>query len=253
MMTDLERTMVGILTVIFLLGGAGVAMYGIFQVNSTGDKSAGDQFIIPSQILNSLTVIFLLYLTMNNSYMSNSYKFLIILLLVGGVVAEIYITGYSDQSLENTLSYVVIVLNFLIRVFFVVELSKNGVTSPIITPLQPMQKAVKEAVVRPMEQAIKRVVEPAPAPRAKQESAEEDYGKMIISKWDSIWRKIKASPEGLDEESRKQAWNEVVNPASKEGRKDVMGVIKEAISKLKDSSGNPIPQSILDTIGGARK
>jgi hypothetical protein len=104
-----------------------------------------------------------------------------------------------------------------------------------------------------MELAIKRVVEPAPAPRAKQESAEEDYGKMIISKWDSIWRKIKASPEGLDEESRKQAWNEVVNPASKEGRKDVMGVIKEAISKLKDSSGNPIPQSILDTIGGARK
>jgi len=249
-MTDTVKNFVSLITLVFFFIGSGLTLYGIFRTSEMSSKNLDEAFIIPSQVLNGLTVMFLLYLTSTNTTFSASYKLLIIFLLVSGMIIEIYLTSYADRKAESVAAYVFIVLNFLIRAFFLIDLVQSEWVKPFTSPVRPIQQAVKETVVKPVEQAIKEMVKPQAQPKSEDV---QDAAKEIGDKWQKLKDILKAKPEGLDQKSESEAWNTVIKPAKQSGRKDVVAVLKEAAAVMKDSAGNPVPVSSVDSVGGSRK
>lgn len=225
--------------------------FGIFQASELSDKTMEEKFIIPSQVLNGLTVMFLLYLTATSSF-SNSYKLFIIVVLVGGMILEIYLTSYADRKPESIAAYVFVTLNFLIRSFFLIDLIQGEWVSPIVKSVKPVQAVVKDTIVAPLQEAVKEATMPAPESVAKPEVSE-DIGRELVSKWDKLKNSIRTRPEGLNEESTKEAWKSVIRPAKDEGRKDIKEVLREAVGKLTDKDGNPVPLNSVDAVGGRKR
>lgn len=251
-MTDYTKNIVSLVTLLCFMIGTGFTLFGIFRTNEMSEKNLDENFIIPSQVLNGLTVMFLLYLTSTNTVFSPAYKLLIIILLVGGMLIEIYLTNYADREAESIAAYVFIAINFLIRAFLFIDLIQSDWVKPFTSPLKPAQKIVKDTVMKPIEQAIKEVtkaVQEAPKP----EKTEDTSGKELQDKWNKLKEILYKSPEGLDKPSESEAWKTVVRPAKESGRTDIKEVLKEATAVMKNSSGNPIPLNTVDSVGGARK
>lgn len=244
-MANFAKNIIGLITLMLFIAGSGLTIVGIFNTNDLSEKYVNDKYIIPSQVLNGLTIMFLLYLTSTNTVFSPSYKLLIIFLLVGGMIIEIYLTSYADRKAESIAAYVFISLNFLIRAFFLIDLTQSEWVKPFTNPIKPIQQAIKENVVKPVEQAIQQaVVEPEKSEHRTSE---------LTSKWDQLRDILKNKPEGLDQSSQKEAWENIIKPARRSGRKDVKEVLKEAVAVLKDKDGNSIPLNSVDAIGGVRK
>jgi hypothetical protein len=251
-MADLLKNVVSLITLVLFFVGTGFTIYGIFKTNDMSEKNLEEKFIIPSQVLNGLTVMFLLYLTATNLTFSPSYKLLIIFLLVGGIIIEIYLTSYANREAESIAAYVFISLNFLIRAFFLIDLVQSEWVKPFTSPVKPIQEALKESVMRPAEQAIKDIIAPKPSPQPKTEAVK-DASRDLDEKWKKLKDFLKTRPEGYDASSESDAWKTVIKPAKESDRKDVMAVLKEAVAVMKDSNGNPIPLNSVDSIGGSRK
>lgn len=246
-MADLAKNLVSLLTFVMFVAGTVFTGFGIFRTNEMSDKHLDEAFIIPSQVLNGLTVMFLLYLTSTSNF-SPSYKLLIIVLLVGGMILEIYLTSYADRKAESIAAYVFIALNFLIRAFFLIDLVQGDWVSPITQSVKPAQRVVKENVVKPVEQVMKEMVAPKPEP-----DVSSDVGRELISKWDKLKGILRSKPEGINPDSEKDAWKSVVRPAKDEGRTDIKEVLREAVERLKDKDGNPIPLNSVDAVGGRKR
>ena len=163
---------------------------------------------------------------------------------------EIYLTSFSDRKPEAIAAYIFISLNFLVRTFFLVELIQGEWVKPFADTVRPVQNVMKEVVkeVSAAPAAIDSIVEPkAEAP------SQPASDKQLRSKWDKLKDMLQAKPEGLDRDSRADAWRNVIRPAEESGRTDIKEVLKEAVGKLKDSSGNPIPLNSVDLVGGRKK
>jgi len=91
-MADFGKNVVSLLTFVMFVAGTVFTGLGIFKTSESSNKQLEETYIIPSQILNGLTVMFLLYLTSTSNF-SPSYKLFIIVLLVGGMLIEIYLTS----------------------------------------------------------------------------------------------------------------------------------------------------------------
>lgn len=248
-MADFTKNVVSLITLLLFLVGTGLTGYGIFRTNEMSEKHLDEAYIIPSQVLNGLTVMFLLYLTSTSNF-SASYKFLIIILLVGGMILEIYLTSYADRKAESIAAYVFISLNFLVRAFFLIDLLQGEWVSPIRYTAKPVQQVIKDNVMKPVEQAVKEVIS---APKEDVKPVIDDTGREIISKWDKLKGILRSKPEGINPDSEKDAWKSVVRPAKDEGRTDIKEVLKEAVGKLKDKDGNPIPLNSVDAVGGRKR
>lgn len=236
-MSRLTKNLTALGALVLLIAGAGVTILGIFKAGEVHDKTLGDEYIIPSQIFNALTVTFLLYLTANNVSFSPSYKLLIIILLVSGLVLEIYLTSYSDRDPESIAAYVFIVLNFLIRTFFLIDLSQGEWASPITQQVAPMQKAIK--------QTITDIVTPAPAPASSSsDSLVADYKEQ----WRSILKDVKAKNPDVDGSTVGNAWR-VIDEAVK-NEEFTKAYLKEALSKLKNKDGSDV---VGVSVGGKRR
>lgn len=251
-MADYTKNVVSLITLLLFMAGTALTGIGIFRTNEMSEKTLDEAFIIPAQVLNGLTVMFLLYLTSTSAF-SPSYKLLIIVLLVGGMILEIYLTSYADRQAESIAAYVFIALNFLIRAFFLIDLLQGEWVKPFTSPVKSVQDVVKTSVVKPVEQAIKEVVQPsAPVPKPDSDNSQK-VGSELVSKWDKLKNILRSKPEGLDKESEIDAWRSVIRPAKDEGRTDIKEVLKEAVEKMKDGSGNSIPLNSVDAIGGKRR
>lgn len=252
-MTDYTKNFVSLVTLLCFMVGTGFTLFGIFRTNEMSQKNLDEAFIIPSQVLNGLTVMFMLYLTSTNTTFSPAYKLLIIILLVGGMLIEIYLTNYADRKAESIAAYVFIALNFLIRSFLFIDLVQSDWVKPITLPMKPAHRAVRDNVMKPIEQVIKDVTKAVQEP-TKPEKQEDSSGKDIQDKWQKLKEFLNKSPDGLDRSSESEAWKTVINPAKQSGRTDVKEVLKEAIAVMKDDKNkNPIPANVVDAIGGARK
>lgn len=249
-MADMTKNVVSVIAVLLFVIGTGVTMVGVFRTTEMSEKHLEEGYIVPSQVLNGLTVMFLLYLTSTSSF-SPSYKLLVILLLVGGMMIEIYLTSFSDRKPEAIAAYIFISLNFLVRTFFLVELIQGEWVKPFADTVRPVQNVMKEVVkdVAAAPAAIESIVESKPEAPSSEPASE----KQLRSKWDKLKDMLQAKPEGLDRDSRADAWRNVIRPAEESGRTDIKEVLKEAVAKLKDKDGNPIPLNSVDLVGGRKK
>ena len=224
-----SKTVVSFITLLMFVTGTVLTAMGVFQSTETGLLK--EEFIIPSEVFNTLAVMFLLYLASSNSEMSPSYQFMIVILLVSGLIIEIYLTMYSENKGESIASYIFIALNFFIRSFFLIELIQGDWVRPF---KQPIQEIVKEVTSSTIEEPKKVTSE-------------------IENKWRDLKNILRSRPEGLSPESQSIAWKSVISPAKESGREDVKTVLREALGVLKDKDGNSIPFNVLDKIGGSRK
>lgn len=99
-------------------------------------------YVIPSAIMNVLCVVLLIYLVATLKGKSNFYKLVVAILLVSGLAAEIYMTTLLDMTntAQEVGTWIVIVLNWLFRAFYVLEFVQEE-----WTPLFPAAKDVAKA------------------------------------------------------------------------------------------------------------
>lgn len=236
-MADLTKNIVTLLTLVLFILGTGITMYGIFKSNELSEKQLDETFIIPSQVLNGLTVMFLLYLTATNTIFSPSYKLLIIFLLVGGMIIEIYLTSYADKTAESIAAYVFVILNFLIRAFFLIDLTQSEWIKPFTDTVKPMQQAVKETIIKTLE----------PATTVEERPSMDEVNKYK-DQWRSILKDVNVNNADIDRSTITTGWR-VIEDASKAGELTKEN-LKEALSKIKKSDGTAISGV---SIGGRRR
>jgi predicted DNA-binding transcriptional regulator len=241
-MADFAKNMVSLITFVFFMFGTVLTGFGIFQASELSDKTMEEKYIIPSQVLNGLTVMFLLYLTSTSSF-SASYKLLIIVLLVGGMILEIYLTSYADRKPESIAAYVFVTLNFLIRGFFLIDLIQGEWVSPIVQTVRPAQSVVKDTIVKPLQDAIKEVTRAEP----EEKISSDDIG-QYKDKFRAIVKEIKSKNPDFDNMSIvRDAWP-VIDEAAKAGEFTNIH-LKEALDKVKNKDGTPVTGV---TVGGRK-
>ena len=250
-MTNFAKNMVSVVALMFFMLGTVLTIVGVFRTNELSDHHIDEAFIIPSQVVNSLTVIFLLYLTSTSKF-SPMYKLLIIGILVGGLIIEIYLTSYADRQPESIAAYVFVSINLLIRAFFLIDLVQGEWVEPFTKTVKPVQKIVAENVVKPVEQVIKDVIPSSPS-NPKTESVDQNVSRELQSKWDKLRKLVEGRSEGLNRDSESEAFRSVIRPAKNSGRTDIKEVLKEAVGLLKDKDGNPIPLNTVDAVGGRKR
>lgn len=233
-MADFTKNVVSLIALVLFLVGTGLTGYGIFRTNEMSEKHLDEAYIIPSQVLNGLTVMFLLYLTSTSSF-SASYKLLIIVLLVGGMILEIYLTSYADRKAESIAAYVFISLNFLVRAFFLIDLLQGEWVSPITYAAKPVQQVVKENVMNPLQEVMKEVVSTEP----KVEAPSADLIGEYKDKFRSLVKDVKSKNPNFDNMTIvRDAWP-IIDEAAKAGE-FTKEHLKEALGKIKNKDGTPV-------------
>jgi hypothetical protein len=235
-MASAARSLLSLFTLICLMGASVATALGIYEANTDNDPDSKVpiQFIIPAAVGNTLLVMILVYLTSTIRTISPMTKFFVSFVLIGGLVAEIYLTTYLEKMPEAIGTYVIIVLNFLLRAFYVLQFVQDEWTRPF---------GVSVPTVKQFAQVV------APAAIAKPAAPPQDKTRLV-DKWDSIWERIRDSSKGLDESSKNQAYREIIKPAREKGNLTV-DIVEQAAKALKYKDGSSIDPSDIK-LGGRR-
>ena len=236
-MTNVLKNFVSVLTLICFMIGSVLTGFGIFESTDV----LANQFIIPAQVLNGLTVMFLLYLTSTSTF-SPSYKFLIIVLLVGGMLIEVYLTSYAEKKAESIAAYMFLALNFLIRTFLLIDLVQGEWVRPFTRTVKPIQEAVKDIVkeVTPTPEPVSKIIEDKPST--------DEIGEYK-DKFKAIVREVKSKNPNFDNMTIvRDAWR-VIDEAAKAGE-FTNEHLKEALDKIKNKDGSNISGV---TVGGRKR
>jgi hypothetical protein len=117
------RSFLSLVALICLIGGTFATALGLIKIgeNPTGQMVTDEEYIVPAAVGNTLCVIFLIWLTATIPTRSTAYKFVVILFLIFGLIGEIYLTFFFTEPPAVYGTYVLVVVNFLIRTFYVLE------------------------------------------------------------------------------------------------------------------------------------
>jgi hypothetical protein len=242
-MADLTKNVVSLMTLVLFMIGAAFTIIGIFRTNQMSEKNLDEAYIIPSQVLNGLTVMFLLYLTSTSNF-TPLYKLLVIIVLVGGMMLEIYLTTYSDREAESIAAYVFITTNFLVRAFLLIELVQGEWVTPMTRSAKPIQQAVKDTFVRPLTEAVKEVA----SPLTVDEKPSSDDISAYKDRWRAVVKDVKANNTDVDGSTIATAWR-VIDEAVKNSE-FTKEHLKEALDKVKNKDGTDVSGV---TVGGRKR
>jgi hypothetical protein len=179
--------------------------------------------------MNVLCVVLLIYLIATIKGKSNFYKLVVSFLLLSGLAAEIYMTTLLNMTHvgEQAATWIVIILNWLFRTFYVLEFVQEE-----WTPLFP---AAKEAV------------KAASSSSSSSSTGTPDKLKELDKRWNELLDKLRANNggrEGLDGSSVGDA-KKILSDARKSGSFNIDSVLASAKSKIKRKDGAAL-------IGGRR-
>lgn len=245
-MDDITKNLVAIVFFAILLASMAVTLFVIIKVQSNDESVLGQEYVVSVQIANAITSIVLSFIVLTDANVTTVYKIFILSLLCISVVAEIYYTGYLDPKFEQVPTYVIIVLSFLVRAFFLYGYAKGAFPQSVQTAIKPVEQAVN-TVTEPVKNAVnENIVKPIQdvAKPVRQKSE-------LVDKWDKLKAILRERPEGVA--NLNDPWGKVIQPAERAGRTDIKEVLKEAVGLLKDKEGNPVPLNVVDSVGGARK
>ena len=117
------RSFLSLIALISLIGGTFATALGLIKIGDdpSGQFMSDEEYIVPAAVGNTLCVIFLIWLTATIPTRSTAYKFIVIIFLVLGLIGEIYLTFFFTKPPAVYGTYVLVVVNFLIRTFYVLE------------------------------------------------------------------------------------------------------------------------------------
>jgi len=235
-MASTARSLLSLFTLICLMVATVATAIGVYEANIDDDPNTTVdlKFVIPAAVGNTLLIMVLVYLTATIKTIGPGTKFFISFVLIAGLVAEIYLTTYVEKMPESIATYFVIVLNFLLRSFYVLQFVQDEWTRPFGVSVPTIQEVAK--VVAP-----ESIVKPSSGPAEKDKQS-------FTRRWDKIWERIRDSDKGLDMKSRSVAFSSVIRPAEKEGR-TTDDVLMEAAKMLKYRDGTSVQTSDIK-LGG---
>jgi hypothetical protein len=221
-----------------MIAGAATAI-GVFEANTDKDADVRMdlEYMLPAAIGNLLGVMFLVYLTASIPTRSTAYKLVVIFILMAGLFIEIYLTVFVETWPESIATYIVVVLNFLLRTFYILEYVQDE-WAPVTWAVNSVTKAVM----------------PPSAPSAKPPPVSDDKAdrmKEILSKWDSVRSKIEKSPKGLKSDTSREAWRNIVKPSFESGTL-TLEKIKEAVATLRHADDSKVSLTEFP-VGGRRR
>lgn len=232
------RKGVTIAGILLIIGSVYLNLLGILEANTNDDQTILLAYIIPANIVNGLAVICLIILTINSTKLKLTYKILIVLLLLSGLVGEFYLLATQLYS-KNYINYIVLVVNLLVRVYYLAYyFNESWAMFPgyYLTYVKDMEK----------------VSYPKEAPKAS-ESVSGDSPLDLKAEFRKILKQAKEkvgddSDSGLNK-TYQEALKEVINPAI-ENKEFTKEKLKEAAAMLKDKEGNSISGL---TVGGKKR
>ena len=141
------RSFLSLVALICLIGGTFATALGLMKIGETpsGQMLTDEEYIIPAAVGNTLCVIFLIWLTATIPTRSTAYKLVVILFLMLGLIGEIYLTFFFTQPPIVYGTYVLVVVNFLIRTFYVLEYVQDPWSPVSWTDYQGAPKASSSA------------------------------------------------------------------------------------------------------------
>lgn len=130
--TSSLRSFLSLIALICLIGGTFATALGLIKIGDdpSGQFMSDEEYIVPAAIGNTLCVVFLIWLTATIPTRSTAYKLIVILILILGIVGEIYLTFFFTKGPAVYGTYTLVVVNFLIRTFYVLEYVQDS-WSPI--------------------------------------------------------------------------------------------------------------------------
>lgn len=232
MASSATKSILSLTALLFFLGSTVVTGMGIFELNRTKSDKIGAEYLVPAAVANSIAVIFLIYLTTTIEDKSTAYKLLIIVLLIAGLVMELYLSLFSEEKVVSVFAYIVMAINFFFRGFLVLEYIQLGEwVKPTWGEMKPAAEIAKSSS-KPTE--IK-----APT---------DERVKLFKDQWREILDEIKLKNPNVDSTSTQRGWN-VINSAAAAGDfgKDKL---REAMSLVKNTDGSEIAKP---SIGGRKR
>jgi hypothetical protein len=117
------RSFLSLIALISLIGGTFATALGLIKIGDdpSGKFMSDEEYIVPAAVGNTLCVVFLIWLTATIPTRSTAYKLIVIVFLILGLIGEIYLTFFFTQPPAVYGTYFIVVLNFLIRTFYVLE------------------------------------------------------------------------------------------------------------------------------------
>lgn len=130
------RALTTVFFVVCTIIAYGASMVGTMESNK--ETGFSKQYIIPAAIFNTFAVGYILYLMItNNTRYSNPAIALASILLIGGLIAETYITILLVDLPDEIANYVILSFNLIVRLYYIIDM---GCVIGIPTILGPAQK-----------------------------------------------------------------------------------------------------------------
>lgn len=232
------RRLITLASILLVIGAAYINLLAIFEANTSNDKDKVITYTVSANIVNGIAVLALIVLTINSTQFSSIYKFFVIVVLLAGLIGELYLIG-SQLYTRNYGTYIALILNLLIRVYYLVYYFSDAWAMFPSTTTQ----IVERTVVQPTK-IIEKTILPASAERVMDEDAEN-----FRNQWKDIFRqaRTKVGNDNFDNSTINIAYKEVIDPAvaARDFSKDRL---KDAAKYLKDKNGN-----VIDIVFGGRK
>lgn len=237
------KSLIALGALLFFIAAMVLVGMGIFELNRTKNDSIGLKYIIPAELMNTLSVIFLIYLTMIIPENSSGYKLFILILLITGLIIEVYLTVYSEDTATSVFAYLVMVINFIFRGFLVLQyVQLTGWESPVFPELKSIVESMKPTPTPKSESE--------PATQRKTEESKPTESKSDASKLEEIRKdykpllralieKIKEKNPDVDDKTVELVRNRMgirVKQSGKFGKEE----IKEVNEIIKNKDGSDI-------------
>lgn len=220
------RSFLSLIALVCLIGGSFATALGLIKIegDSSSEPITDEEYIVPAAVGNTLCVVFLIWLTATIPTRSTAYKLIVILVLILGLIGEIYTTFYFTTRPTIYATYVLVVVNFLIRTFYVLEYVQDtwspvswndylGAPKPASTSSAPSGEKKPEGEKKPDDDKVK---------EAKKKLAE-------------AIAKIKADPRGIDNKAMNDAYNKLKDELK--AGKSIDDAYKAGKSELKYKDG----------------
>jgi hypothetical protein len=233
------RKLLTLISILLVIGAAYINLLAIYEANTTNDKDTVVTYTVSANIINGLAVLCLVVLTINSTVFSTFYKAFIILVLLGGLIAELYLIG-TELYTKNYGTYIALILNLLIRVYYLIYYFNEAWA---MFPSSGTTTIIQRTIVQP-QKTIERTIIPSSTERVMDEDADK-----FRDQWKSLFRQAreKVGRDNFDDSGISKAYKEVIEPAVA-ARDFSRDRLKDAGKYLKDKSGN-----IIDVVFGGKR
>ena len=154
-----------IIFIVVLISSLAVSTWLVLLANYNaikGEESLSTTKIAIGATGNGVVTFIIILIASLISKNTNSYKAFLIFILIGGIIAEIYLIATDIENKNKDGIYAVTIINFIIRLYYILDLNSVGKANAVdavrevISDIAKQPKAPFQQPYRPPQQAGRR-------------------------------------------------------------------------------------------------